>query len=151
MSYVRRRTVADRATVVGWVPDAEALYLFTGPLLQWPLTVKQLADMEQTAGMSAWMLVDGETGSAMGHFDLIVKNHVARVGRIIIDPQGRGQGLAHTLVQLAIEQARQLGATELALNVIAGNEPAIRTYERAGFRSVPGTERPDVLAMTLTL
>jgi len=151
MFLLRRRSDADLATLVGWVPDAAALYLFTGPRLQWPLTAKQLADMEQIDGMTAWVLVDSASSSPVGFFDLIVKHRLARLGRVIIDPQRRGQGLGHALVRFAIRQARQLGATELTLNVIIGNDPAIRAYERTGFRSVPNAERPDVQAMSLML
>ncbi len=41
MSSLRQRVDADISTVIRWVPDERALYLFTGPWLVWPLTVDQ--------------------------------------------------------------------------------------------------------------
>ncbi|MGN8025637.1 GNAT family N-acetyltransferase [Microbacterium sp. 22242] len=150
MFRIRPRHDADGEIVVGWIPDAEALYLFTGPRLQWPIDAKQLSGMEHP-GLSAWILVEEGADSPVGHFDLTVEGSVARLGRVLIDPEQRGRGLAHILTDLAVEQARALGASELRLNVIAGNEPAIRTYRRAGFVELAESERPDVRVMSRPL
>lgn len=151
MFRVLPRTTDDRRLVVGWVPDADALYLFTGPRLHWPLTESQLAEMEGRNGFTAWMLVDDETNTPVGHFDFTLQSGTARIGRIILAPQMRGRGLAHVLVDNAIQQARRLGASELTLNVIVGNEPAIRTYERAGFVTIAESARPGVRGMSRLL
>jgi RimJ/RimL family protein N-acetyltransferase len=150
MFRLRRRTATDCEAVVSWIPDREALYLFTGPRLPWPLSAVQLSEMED-AGYSAWTLVDDESDEPVGHFDLAVDGEVARIGRVCIDPTRRGQGFAHLLVGFAIDRARSLGAEELRLNVIAGNDAAIRTYERAGFTTSTRSDRPDVISMSLAL
>lgn len=148
--YLRARTPVDCETVVGWVPDAEALHLFTGPRMTWPLTSEQLSAMEGN-GFSAWMLAEEGTEAVVGHFDLTLDREAARIGRVLIDPARRGRGLAHVLIGLAIEQARELGATELRLNVIVGNEAAIRTYARAGFIEMSQSDRPEVHSMARSL
>jgi hypothetical protein len=66
---VRRRTEVDLSTVVGWIPDAGALYFFTGPRLVWPLTIEQLAAMDADESLTAWMVLD-ERAQPVGHFDL---------------------------------------------------------------------------------
>ncbi len=58
---------------------------------------------------------------------------------------------AEALYPFTGAEARKLGATTLTLNVIAGNRPAIRTYERAGFRSVEPTTDVEAYAMTRSL
>lgn len=136
--------------MVGWVPDAQALHQFTGPRMTWPLTSVQLSTME-CSDFSAWLLVEDDTEAVLGHFDLTLECEVARIGRVIIDPARRGRGLAHVLIGLAVEQARSLGATELRLNVMVGNEPAIRTYARAGFTEMSHSDRPEVQIMTRSL
>lgn len=148
---LRRRTPADAARVVGWIPDADALHLFTGPQVAWPLRTRDLVGMESQPGFSAWVLVEGTFGAPIGHFDLTVVGPTARLGRVVIAPRRRGEGLAHVLVEHAVSQARALGATRMRLNVIVGNEPALHTYLCAGFRECARHPRPEVTAMERSL
>lgn len=150
MLSLRRRADADISTVIGWIPDARALYLFTGPRLGWPLTADQLTAMTATSDARAWVMVD-DGSLLIGHFDLTLMEDTARIGRVIVDPAERGRGYGAALVGLAVESARSLGATRVALNVIADNAPAIATYERAGFQQLPVGDRPGVRSMALTL
>ena len=150
MTSIRARSSQDCRTVVDWIPDENACYLFTGPRLTWPLTPAQLDETAATPGLSAWMLLDDE-GSVVGHFDLTLDGERARLGRVLIAPENRGRGLAHELVRQAREKARELGAAQLTLCVIKGNEPAIRTYVSAGFVFEESVGRPDQLEMSLRL
>jgi ribosomal protein S18 acetylase RimI-like enzyme len=103
-------------------------------------------------GMSAWVLVDQSKPDApLGHVDLTCSGTEARLGRVIIDPERRGEGLGSTLVNLALDKARELGIIRVDLNVIVGNVPAIRTYERLGFVAQDWSERPDVILMATDL
>ena len=150
MLRIRQRVDADISTVVGWIADADALNMFTGPRLVWPLTIDQLAAMTATDAISAWVMID-DRADVIGHFDLALDEGTARIGRGIVDPSRRGRGYGSALVRLAIEEARALGARALTLNVVADNAPAIATYERAGFQQLPMSDRPDVRTMALTL
>lgn len=150
MLSLRPRTTSDLITIVSWVPDADSLYLFTGPRFNWPLMPTQLAEMGSDPNFSPWIaeLTDHRT---VGHFDLRLENDLCRLGRFIIDPDLRGEGLAPQLLQLAVMKAQELGAARMALNVIDHNTRAVRAYQRAGFRATPNHPRPDVLAMELSL
>lgn len=148
---LRSRNVDDCEVVVSWVSDADALYLFSGRGLRWPLDAAQLSKMESTAGYRAWMLVHRETDVPVGHLDFTIDMDVARIGRVLLDPARRGRGLAHVLTGLAVDMARSLGVSELRLNVISGNEPAVRAYARAGFTTLAQSERPGVQSMSLAL
>ena len=54
----------------------------------------------------------------------------ARLGRVAIAPDARGQGLARPMVALMIDEAfRAPGIERLELNVYMFNTPAIRTYQ----------------------
>ncbi|MET4001780.1 MULTISPECIES: GNAT family N-acetyltransferase [Arthrobacter] len=151
MISIRQRKEADLDTIVGWVPDAAALYLFTGSRLTWPLSTKKLSEMESNPNLSAWIGSSDSNGKRVGHFDLTQHGVSFRIGRVIIDPAQRGQGLAGLLVAQAVAKGQALGASRITLNVIAGNSPAIRTYERIGFRTTPTSVEPSVLAMELLL
>ena len=51
---------------------------------------------------------------------------------IAVDEQLRGDGLGVLLMDSLEQQARQSGAERLSLDVSAGNQGAIRFYERRG-------------------
>ena len=141
---VRARSDQDVHDVVGWVPDAGALYLFAGPSLTWPLTAQQLQDM---TGVTPSVVVSS-SDDLVGHFDLVLDGRTARLGRVMVNPALRGRGLAITVVNFALTEARRLGADVVLLNVISTNEPAIRTYQRAGFTAIEGVAaRADVTTM----
>ena len=70
MPELRRRSHADAAAVVGWVVDADALYLFTGAQLRWPLRLDDLLAMDHVPGFAAWVLADGIHTAPLGHVDL---------------------------------------------------------------------------------
>ena len=50
-----------------------------------------------------------------------------------VDPEVRRRGLARRLVQATADRVRELGATDLALNVFGDNTGAIALYESLGF------------------
>ena len=52
-----------------------------------------------------------------------------------VHPALRGTGAADALVSSVKSWAAEAGATEVRLNVVESNRPAIRCYERAGFRA----------------
>lgn len=45
----------------------------------------------------------------------------------------RGRGVAEQMLALAEQLARERGAVKLTLEVLSGNRPAMRLYERIGF------------------
>lgn len=149
---VRAREQADLARIVSWIPDGETLYLFTGPRLSWPLTEAKLAALEETAGLSAWVLVDSAVpGRPLAHFDITLAGREARLGRVVVDPMRRGRGLGAATTRSALAKAGELGATRMTLNVIDGNLPAIRSYEKLGFEREEGNVRSDVIRMAVDL
>ena len=50
-----------------------------------------------------------------------------------VDPGLRGAGIGRALVDAVIAQARAAGKRRVVLHFVAGNDPAGRLYERAGF------------------
>ncbi|HZZ46765.1 MAG TPA: GNAT family N-acetyltransferase [Pseudonocardia sp.] len=150
MLRTRQRRDADLAAVVGWITDREALELFTGTTLCWPLTEEQLRELlAATAGMTAWTLVDDvEPDRPLGHFDLTRDSEGAHLGRVIIAPERRGEGLGRQLLGLVLDNARKQHLTLISLNVAADNLPAIRTYQHWGFVADEMQLRDEVIAMT---
>jgi ribosomal protein S18 acetylase RimI-like enzyme len=58
---------------------------------------------------------------------------------LYLEPEARGAGLGTQVMASVEEVARAAGAAALHLMVRPENEPAVRLYARAGFRSPPRT------------
>ena len=58
----------------------------------------------------------------------------AYLGFMYVKPSFRGQGINGLLIEELKSRAIAKGITEMRLDVYHGNEPAIRAYEKAGFR-----------------
>ncbi|MGB8955261.1 MAG: GNAT family N-acetyltransferase [Tumebacillaceae bacterium] len=84
----------------------------------------------------AWVLV----GTAR---DFFTEQSCGFIYDVYTLPEGRRQGLAKRLMQLAVEQLREAGHPVVRLNVFAGN-PARTLYEELGF-----TELSSVLSLKL--
>jgi ribosomal protein S18 acetylase RimI-like enzyme len=63
---------------------------------------------------------------------LEVGERVAELDTISVLPEQRGQGLGGRLMDAVDAELRRRGITELSLAVMAGNEDAVRFYERRG-------------------
>lgn len=59
--------------------------------------------------------------------------HHAYLGFMYTDPAFRGQGINKRIVEALAQWSISKGVNELRLDVYAGNEPAIKAYEKAGF------------------
>jgi ribosomal protein S18 acetylase RimI-like enzyme len=60
--------------------------------------------------------------------------HVLGIAGLAVDPGARGRGVATALLAAAERYAREHGGSKLSLRVLGTNEPALRLYQRAGFR-----------------
>lgn len=76
------------------------------------------------------------TGHATDKRSLEYVNHDrhAYFGLMFVEPEYRGQGIIQTIMTALIEWARSRGLTDYYLDVYTDNEPAIRAYEKFGFR-----------------
>lgn len=75
-------------------------------------------------------------GRLAGLTMLAIRSERGWCGGFGIVPEFRGRGLSRRLVEALIARARGAGLRTLQLEVITQNDPAIRTYARAGFQHV---------------
>jgi ribosomal-protein-alanine N-acetyltransferase len=58
----------------------------------------------------------------------------AHINNLAVLPELRGRGLGTQLLEAIVAEVAHLGGVLLTLEVRRSNEPALRLYERAGFR-----------------
>lgn len=101
---------------------------------------KSLAD----ARVRAWLAVMREGGAPVGYSmlaqpDLPLDDLTPmdiELKRIYLFSKFQGSGVGQQLMDVAIEEARRMGASRVLLGVYAGNLRALRFYERNGFDKV---------------
>lgn len=77
------------------------------------------------------LLVDGEPA---GIGLVCRRGRASRIAGFGIFPEFRGRGIGRWFLQSLIDEARERGDCTVWLEVLLGNEPAVRLYESAGFR-----------------
>lgn len=92
---------------------------------------------------AALVLVAEAAGQVLGDAILLRRrgSRIARVYSLAVDRAARGRGVARTLLERLIDEARAAGASRLRLEVRRDNEPAQALYRSLGFRpiaSLPG-------------
>jgi ribosomal protein S18 acetylase RimI-like enzyme len=90
------------------------------------------------ASPSAAYRVAGSASGLAGTAILLFRSgsRVARLYSIAVDPGQRGKGLAETLLTDAETTAQKRGRDVLRLEVRVDNLPAIRLYQRLGYRPI---------------
>lgn len=66
------------------------------------------------------------------------------LGFMYVSPEFRGNGLNNLLLDDLKKWVLSQGITEVRLEVYSENEPAIRAYEKAGFKQILTTMRCDI-------
>ena len=87
-------------------------------------------------GEDTQMLVAEEGTKVLGYVNMYISFEEAEITNVATDPAQRGQGIAWALMQESMTQAKERGVERIVLEVRASNTPAIRLYEKCGFREL---------------
>ena len=129
----------------------------TGYPVHWPLPFPVEEFVVRRAELGAWVAGDGDADSVLGHVALLdvgpgweadgwcegtglPASELAAVAVLFVDPAAVGRGIGSALLARAVERARALARTPV-LDVVSESTPAVRLYERHGWRVV-GEARP---------
>jgi len=84
---------------------------------------------------STFVLVwDGHT--SLNGFVVVQKvQDESYIQNIMVDPENQGKGLGSRLIRLAVDWCGENGSRSVKLDVDFQNFPAIKIYEKAGFRT----------------
>ena len=131
---------SDFDRLIGWVPDAEAMMLWTGLVFQFPLTKAQLEKHLVYAEThpqhrKIWNAVYQD--EVVGHIELNnIWDHDRRatLNRVMISPLARGQGFGKQMVRCVLQYGfEELGLHRIDLGAWEHNTQALRCYEACGF------------------
>lgn len=82
------------------------------------------------------LAADGLAARLQGYAAVWVAGGEAELGNLAVRPSARRSGVGSALLRAALNEARQLGARAVFLEVRASNEAARRLYAGAGFHTV---------------
>lgn len=140
----------DYAVLPGWIPDATACARWAGPLLKFPLNPATLAEDLAVGGSTSYFLrtADAAAGAeasatrpplrllGFGQHRIITPGAV-HLGRILIAPGARGNGLGRVLcTRLIVRAVAATGAAHVTLRVYRDNPAAIALYQQLGFEII---------------
>lgn len=101
----------------------------------WPRDAWQVYAGQETGALRRALLVaDDHRGDLCGWVAGTVLDGVAELEFLIVAPEARGRGLGAHLLKMWQGWAAGKGAEQIFLEVRASNLPALRLYERIGFR-----------------
>ncbi len=146
---VREMDSADREAVAGFYESFEPKRAAQGLPPEGSHRIARWLDVVLRGGTH--LLVEGEEG-VVGHAFLVPTDRpqVAEYA-IFLDRGIRGRGVGTQVNRAAAEVARTLGMRNLWLSVEPHNRPAVRSYEKAGFRFRPETIYSPEAEMELAL
>jgi mycothiol synthase len=102
---------------------------------------KQLMATYRTFDPGVWFVASlGDTivGVCLCTPDTVEREDMAWINRLAVRVPWRRQGIGHALLKAAFAELARRGKRHVGLHVIAGNEPALRTYMTMGMFEVPG-------------
>lgn len=138
--HLRELRLADAAAQFQWMNDPETVrylgYGFIRPRrLEDIQTQLQMQLDGEFTGVS--LAITDETDVYLGEVNLLLPDERARTAEvsIVLIKSARGRGAANAALKLLLDRAfTEWGYERLYLKCLSANAPAIRLYERAGFR-----------------
>ena len=125
--------------IMTWFTSESDLSIWSGPNFRYPYTLETFQQDLQLDQLNSFALVSLE-GELMAFGQFYLRLSRCHLGRLVVSPEFRGQGVAGLLMSSLCEIGnRQLETTESSLFVLEHNQAAIAAYEKFGFepRSYP--------------
>jgi len=133
-------TNTDIQQMSSWFKDEAEMRIWSGPQFRYPfdqVTFKADLSMERLASFSlkhSEPTTDVEPNFLVGFGQYYLRAGRCHLGRLVINPNCRGQNKAADLINLLAEKGcADLKVNELSLFVFEDNTRAKRAYEKLGF------------------
>ncbi len=117
-----------------WISTEQELLQWAGPDFRFPYDLDTFTeDLKLTKLQSYCLLSDHSDLLAFGQFYLRLSK--CHLGRLIVNPDKRGQGVAKSLIEKLSEYGcAELDVENCSLFVLDNNTIALRAYEKMGFK-----------------
>jgi ribosomal protein S18 acetylase RimI-like enzyme len=134
-----------------WISDAKACVHWAGPDMPFPFSGAALPRLLEMPGSSSFCLTESDE-NLMGFGQYWPRDtETVHLGRIIINPLYRGQGLGKAMIQLLIAEAKEKYQPEtVTLNVLRDNPRATFLYQKLGFVADESNSTPEMMFMRLS-
>ena len=116
-----------------------------------PIDIRAVVALERRAFADPWpaslfrkelglpqsriVLALSPTGEIVGYVCRWITADHAEIQNVAVDPRWRRRGVARSLLELVLDEARQAAVGQVLLEVRSGNEPAIALYQALGFET----------------
>jgi len=137
---IRKLDLDDAVKIVSWINDERALLTWGGPYFDFPLSITVVSELiaehdGEKPARECWA-IDLPDGEFVASFQLSLnfRSGQAGLGRVLINPDFRGRGLAKQILRIAENKAfDRAEVNRLELRVFTFNDAAIAAYKKAGF------------------
>jgi ribosomal protein S18 acetylase RimI-like enzyme len=143
----RRRIVlehpqaSDAEVVAGWATSAAESRRWGGHAVPWPVDPAILLVWHAEPGVQPYVLREDGVVLAYGEVWVDDEEQEVELGRIIVRPDRRGQGVGRLVVSLLVQEAARTGYRSAFMRVVADNAAALACYRAAGFAPVSAGEQ----------
>jgi ribosomal-protein-alanine N-acetyltransferase len=125
---------ADYISLATWIPDAASCLRWAGPKVPFPFQADRLAELLQVDQSVSYCLAHGDGIPVAFAQHWVITPGAVHLGRILVDPHRRGQGIGRVLcTQLIAAALAHTQANSATLRVYTDNLGARQLYQSLGF------------------
>lgn len=145
---INRFKASDADEIVTWFTSLEDYVLWGGRTFGWPLEATSIIERSQEPHVELYTFsasksysepnAGSNTNDLLGFMEFQrMSDNELRFCRVAIHPSLRGKGLGQSMIESALEAAKQIpDVTTISLAVFQQNIGAKRCYDKAGFEVV---------------
>ena len=102
-----------------------------------PWSKNSLANLSVGGSMGVgFVACDATSETVVGYVGMVTVLDEGQITNVAVLPEYRGQGVGRRLLAALTDYAKEVGLSEITLEVRPSNRPAIRLYESFGFETV---------------
>lgn len=130
---LRSAVEGDIPELMNWFGSKSELDIWAGPGISFPFDRQSFSEGLKLFELNSYVLSD-HNGAFLGFGQFYLRLARCHLGRLVINPKHRGQGLSQILISKLIEKGSTvLNTKSVSLFVLDHNVVAINSYSKLGF------------------